>query len=178
MRVLDCSVTKGRTGGGLNGYQRSLCAADNVQIGSLLWGPGGKSKACNSKCPTGWITLSKNSHITGQKSGCKSGRYAPLCAQNVIIQPNSRSCPATPASHLLSGGLSQHENLDGLFKFGLRGGPGDPTNFGSFGDTKKRSAHGSRFDELCKGINFLGLDQIPADVPARIEEVRLGDHIS
>jgi hypothetical protein len=170
------------TGGGINGYQRALCAAANVQYGSLMWGPGGKSKACNSKCPAGWVTLSKNSHITGQKSGCKSGRYAPLCAQNVIVQPNHRSCPTTPAGHLLSGGLSQHEDIDSLFQFGLRGGPGDFTFAGMSRRQetqikRKRGTHGTYLDILCKEPN-LAFDQIPADVPARIEEVRLGDQIS
>lgn len=174
-------------GGGIKGFQRSLCAATNVDIGSLMWGPGGKSKACNSECPAGWVTSSKNSHITGQKVECKSGRYAPLCAQYVIIRPNSWSCPATAASHLLPGGFSQHEDLDGLFEFGLTGGGGDPTRFGSFGSVSrrqashpenKRSVHGTHFDKLCKGIELVGLDQIPTDVPAQIQEVRLGDHIS
>lgn len=87
----------------------------------------------------------------------------------------------------ISIGGSQHEDLDSLFEFGLKGGGGDPTRFGSFGSVSrrqashtesKRSVHGTHFDKSCKGIDLLGLDQIPADVPAQIQEVKLGDHIS
>jgi hypothetical protein len=42
---------------------------------------------------------------------------------------------------------------------------------------RKRSTHGTYLDILCKGP-ILAFDQIPADVPTRIEEVRLGDQIS
>jgi hypothetical protein len=179
----DTFLTNPCEGGGINGHQRALCTAANVQYGSLLWGLGGKSKACNSKCPAGWITLSKNSHITGPKSGCKSGRYAPLCAQSVIIQPNSRCCPATPASHLLSGGLSQHPGFDHVFNFGLVGGAGGFTDFGGMSRRQaskanhKRGEHGTYLDVICQ-LDVIDRSQIPIDVPAGLDVVSLGGGIS
>ncbi|GAB7349047.1 hypothetical protein MBLNU459_g8013t1 [Dothideomycetes sp. NU459] len=109
---LQYNTGEGCHGGGINGFQRALCAASNVHFSSLQWGPGTKSKACNSKCPTGWVTVTKNSHITGQGTGCKSGKYAPLCAYHMMVVQNSDTCYASSSSQLLSGGLSSRTDVN------------------------------------------------------------------
>lgn len=101
----------------MDGFQRALCAASNVGYSSLQWGPGSTSKKCNSKCPSGWVTLTKNSHITGQKSSCKSGQYAPLCAYEVTVVQNSATCSSSTSNQLLSGGLSLRADQDGVSDF-------------------------------------------------------------
>lgn len=110
---------EGCHGGGVNGFQRTLCAASNVEYSSLQWGPGSASKACNSKCPSGWVTITKNSHITGQKSGCKSGKYAPLCAYEMTVVQNSQTCTSSSISQYLSGGLSNSNDPDGISDYTL-----------------------------------------------------------
>jgi hypothetical protein len=75
------------------------------------WGPGKVGKACNSQCPTNYLTVTKNSHISGQKSGCKSGRYAPLCCASVYT--NNQECYATFTDHVLSGSLTARVSTDG-----------------------------------------------------------------
>lgn len=146
-----------------------------MQYGNLIWGAGGKSKACNSKCPKGWVTLSKNSHITGQKSGCKSGRYAPLCAFGLLVQQNSDTCYSSFTSHILSGGHAQRPDLDELFEFGLVGGPSNFA-FGRSPERKskrkhKRSEHGG---DGCGGA--LPMDALGMDIPATWAYHRLGDN--
>jgi hypothetical protein len=158
----------------VNGYQRALCAAANIEPGKLLWGPGGKSKACNSKCPRGWVTLTKNSHITGQKRGCASGKYAPLCAYGMIVQRDGEMCYPTYSSHILSGGFSQAVDLEGKFDFEIVGGPaGGPGRFGSNlrrrsrrSDIRKRQFGGLNGGDGCGNMlapGFLGIG-VPAQV--------------
>ncbi|GAB1730243.1 hypothetical protein NU195Hw_g3622t1 [Hortaea werneckii] len=129
-KVFDADLNhltgEGCHGGGVSGYQRALCAPANVQYDSLLWGPGSRSKACNSKCPRGWVTLTKNSHIAGQKTGCKSGRYAPLCARDVIRKESLGTCYSTFISQLLSGGYSQRTDLEGQYGFHFTGETNTP----------------------------------------------------
>ncbi|KUI60196.1 Chitotriosidase-1 [Cytospora mali] len=114
---LQYNTGEGCHGGGINGFQRALCAANNVLFDSVQWGPGSASKACNSKCPNNWLTLTKNSHITGQKSGCKSGKYAPLCVYNMRALYTSSTCYTNAAGQVLSGGLSLREDDSGTADF-------------------------------------------------------------
>ncbi|KAI7336592.1 hypothetical protein KC315_g2679 [Hortaea werneckii] len=164
-KVFDADLNhltgEGCHGGGVNGYQRALCAAANVQYGSLQWGPGSRSKACNSKCPRGWVTLTKNSHISGQKSGCKSRKYAPLCAYDMLKQETFGTCYSTFDSHILSGGYSQQIDLEEQFGFNLVGGPRPPL--------RRRSKQGARRSILgssdCGGS--LPIGDLSINVPAR-----------
>lgn len=55
----------------------------------MQWGPGKASKACNSKCPSNYIALTKNPHIAGKDGGCKSDRYAPVCCDFVVAYSGS-----------------------------------------------------------------------------------------
>lgn len=114
---LQYNTGEGCHGGGVGGFQRALCAASNVLFESIQWGPGSASKACNSKCPDRWLTLTKNSHITGQKSGCKSGKYAPLCVYDMRALDLYHSCYSNAAGQLLSGGLSLREDDSGIADF-------------------------------------------------------------
>ena len=99
--------------GGGNGFNRYLCAPNNVDAEGCQWGPGAIGKACNSKCPTGYLTLTKNSHIAGQKSGCASGKYAPVCCFSVT-ETSSTSCYATTADHIFSGSLATRDDTTGI----------------------------------------------------------------
>lgn len=81
---------------------------------SIQWGPGA---ACNSKCPDKWLTLTKNSHITGQKSGSKSGKYAPLCVYDMRALYTSSTYNTNAAGQSLSGGLSLREDDAGTTDF-------------------------------------------------------------
>ncbi|KAI0203375.1 glycoside hydrolase [Astrocystis sublimbata] len=117
---LSVNTGEGCHGGGFDGFQRALCAADNIYFQNLYWGPNkGNGKACNSKCPSGWVTLTKNSHITGQKSGCKSGKYAPLCVTHLTVYQNtiSDTCPSSLTGQHLSGGLSLRSDPSGIANF-------------------------------------------------------------
>lgn len=148
----------------MKGYQRSLCAAANIQYTQLRWGPGGKSKACNSKCPRGWVTLTKNSHITGQKRGCASGRYAPLCAYGMTVQRNNAVCYPTYTSHILSGGFSQQVDLVGQFDFHIVGGPDGSLD--RFGSTRKRKSRRSVIRKRQFGFDgLIGGDPCGAQLP-------------
>lgn len=114
---LQYNTGEGCHGGGVNGFQRALCAANNVLFESIQWGPGAASKACNSKCPDNWLTLTKNSHITGQGSGCKSGKYAPLCVYDMRALYTSNTCNSNAAGQALSGGLALREDVAGTTDF-------------------------------------------------------------
>lgn len=114
---LQYNTGEGCHGGGVKGFQRALCAASNVLFESIQWGPGAASKACNSKCPDNWLTLTKNSHITGQKSGCKSGKYAPLCVYDMRALYTSDTCNSNSAGQSLSGGLALREDVAGTTGF-------------------------------------------------------------
>ncbi len=88
---------------------------------SCSWGPGKDSKACNSICPRGYITITKNSHIGGQDSGCRSGKYAPLCCTDVQVigQNDETTCYTEQLGYLLGLGLVSGSSLDPrrLFSF-------------------------------------------------------------
>lgn len=114
---LQYNTGEGCHGGGVKGFQRALCAANNVLFESIQWGPGAASKACNSKCPDNWLTLTKNSHITGQGSGCKSGKYAPLCVYDMRALYTSNTCNSNAAGQTLSGGLALREDVAGTTDF-------------------------------------------------------------
>ena len=143
------------TGGG-NGFNRVLCAPSNVITKSCQWGPGRNGKACNSKCPNGWLTLTKNSHIAAQKSGCKTGTYAPVCCQSVTTVSHGM-CYATTLDHMLSGSLA---------------GRDDPTGIGSYTIgraqkiRKKSLSKRSGTSGNCGGPQYLPLYAIPVDIPA------------
>ncbi|KAI1115462.1 glycoside hydrolase [Nemania sp. NC0429] len=165
---------EGCHGGGVGGFQRALCAASNIHFDSLQWGPGSASKACNSKCPRGWVTLTKNSHITGQRVGCKSGKYAPLCGLSVVVSQNSRTCPSSFASHLLSGGLSIRADQDGIMDFDFEDNEESATNekILAFREVKARLAHRKQNRKRsiyggdgC-GFHILPLGDIPLEIPA------------
>ncbi|KAK5678311.1 hypothetical protein LTS10_009483 [Elasticomyces elasticus] len=146
---LQHNTGEGCHGGGVKGFQRTLCAANNVIFSSLQWGPGSISKACNSKCPDGWVTISKNSHIAGQKSGCKSGRYAPLCAYDVRAIQHAGACYSSAGSVIFSGGYAMRKDAERISGFDMQG------------DTKKRSFFAG---DGCGGA--LPLGAIALDIPA------------
>ncbi|KAF7553411.1 hypothetical protein G7Z17_g3646 [Cylindrodendrum hubeiense] len=77
-KVFDADLSHvsgmGCYGGGRHGYHRALCVEGLVEA-ACQWGPGSQSKACNSKCPTGYITLTKNSHMAGQDTGYSKTLY-------------------------------------------------------------------------------------------------------
>lgn len=88
-----------------------LCVEDTLKL-ECQWGPGARSKACNSLCPEGWITLTKNSHIGGQDVGCKNGRYAPLCCQSIKgFQSDGDVCYGDVRNQHLAGGLGQKRTI-------------------------------------------------------------------
>lgn len=113
-----------------------------MQYSNLRWGPGSRSKACNSRCPRGWVTMTKNSHIAGQKTRCKSGKYAPLCAYDVIQKECVGTCYSTFSSHILSGGYSQRPDLEGHFDFRFRGDTGMPSPRTTKGDAARGMLRG------------------------------------
>ena len=134
-----------------------------MQYDSLLWGPGSRSKACNSKCPRGWVTLTKNSHIAGQKTGCKSGRYAPLCARDVIRKESLGTCYSTFISQLLSGGYSQRIDIEGQYGFHFTG----ETNTPASRTTERNAERGISPRNDCRGT--LPIGDLSINVPARFQ---------
>lgn len=125
-KVFDADLNhisgEGCHGGGRNGFNRVLCAKNSMKF-SCQWGPGKASKACNSKCPNRYLTLTKNSHIAGQDSGCKSGKYAPVCCDYLYAYYSSDdTCSASYVSQQLSGGLSLTTNLIDARSYDYSGG--------------------------------------------------------
>lgn len=111
-------LTKDSGGGDIpKRFNRALCAPNNVDASTCQWGPTTKGKACNSVCPKGWITLTKNSHVGGEKGGCKSGRYAPICCQTVTATSDSRQCFASTADHIFSGSLAARQDTSGVTSY-------------------------------------------------------------
>lgn len=174
------------TGGGCHGggdipkrYNRALCAPNNVDASTCQWGPTTKGKACNSKCPTGWITLTKNSHVGGQKGGCKSGKYAPICCQSVTAQTDSKQCYATTADHIFSGSLASRTDTSGITSYSYDSDDDDDYDDDISSDSKKAKI--KRSSEKSHGLSKRGLGSwagscaesvtlplgaIPIDVPA------------
>lgn len=167
---------EGCHGGGVNGFQRALCAANNVLFDSVQWGPGSASKACESKCPNYWLTLTKNSHITGHKSGCKSGKYAPLCVNNMRALGYHRTCYTDTAGQVLSGGMSLREDESGTtdFDYDDSDSDGAALQVRQHRETQARKAErrqgqekrGYSSDGGCLGAIPMG--DIALDIPARI----------
>ncbi|KAJ8132429.1 hypothetical protein O1611_g1195 [Lasiodiplodia mahajangana] len=174
---LSYNTGEGCHGGGINGFQRALCAASNVLYSSLQWGPGKVSKACNSKCPKGWVTLTKNSHITGQKTGCKSGKYAPLCGYEVTVFQNADTCSSSITDHLLSGSLSNAIDPDGVSDYDFEDDGTSATNakLRAFREIKSRKVNRKMKQKrsIYSGAGCLGdlpLGSIPLDIPAVVDK--------
>lgn len=159
----------------MNGFQRSLCAARNVLFDEIRWGPGSASKACNSKCPQGWVMLSKNSHVAGQKSGCKSGKYAPLCVFGMRISRYTAACATDMTSQFFSGGLSIRKDLEGISSFDFEDNSGDRETVSPH-LAEFRSLQARRQERRTKNKRSIGsgnpcdgrlpLDYLPLDIPA------------
>lgn len=129
-KVFDADLNhisgEGCHGGGRNGFNRVLCAENSMKF-SCQWGPGKTSKACNSKCPSKYLTLTKNSHIAGQSSGCKSGKYAPVCCDYLYAYHSTSNdiCAASYASQQLSSGLSLKSSTTDSRSYDYSGGDDD-----------------------------------------------------
>lgn len=177
--------------GGGNGFNRALCAPVGVNTGTCQWGSGRVGKACNSKCDNGWLTVTRNSHIGGQKSGCKSGTYAPFCCQSITAL-SQHWCYATTTDHLLSGSLAGRTDTSGVSDFDYAAGVGPNVNRRDLATkeirnktekrdiksrkpaVKKRSGTGYG----CIGSGYLPLYAIPVDIPAHIFNYPVGGSYS
>lgn len=103
-------------------------------------------------CPRGWVTITKNAHITGQMTGCKSGKYAPLCAYDAIQKESFGTCYSTFSSQILSGGYSQRPDLEGRFGYHFLGDAGTPSRRTTQRDAAKAMLHGND----CRGTLPVG----------------------
>ncbi|KAL6228911.1 hypothetical protein BDW75DRAFT_246204 [Aspergillus navahoensis] len=88
--------------GGGNGFNRGLCVESDVQGINCQW--YGKPKGCSQTCPSGTILLSKNTHVGGAKSGCKSGHFSSYCCESITTNILD-TCPQSNANNALTGGL-------------------------------------------------------------------------
>lgn len=170
---LQYNTGEGCHGGGVKGFQRALCAASNVLFESIQWGPGAASKACNSKCPDNWLTLTKNSHITGQGSGCKSGKYAPLCVYDMRALYTSNTCNSNAAGQALSGGLALRQDVAGTTDFDYEDGDEDGTALLQVRQHREIQARKetNRKRSFLSGagcLDALPLGDIALDVPATV----------
>lgn len=128
-KVFDADLNhisgEGCHGGGRSGFNRVLCAENSMKF-SCQWGPGKTSKACNSKCPNNYLTLTKNSHVAGQDSGCKSGKYAPVCCDYLYAYHSSDdTCSSSYMSQQLSGGLGLSLTTSNARSYDYSGGDDD-----------------------------------------------------
>ncbi|KAL6237121.1 glycosyl hydrolases family 18-domain-containing protein [Aspergillus navahoensis] len=121
----------------------------------------------------------ENSHIGGQKSGCKSGKYAPVCCQSVTAT-TSGWCYARTIDHILSGSLASRDNtLDvGSYRFGGTSSTKKvkrTTSSNQWTGTKALSKHQKLLGSFgCSGSYYLPLNAIPVDVPARLVSSYIG----
>ncbi|KAL3472712.1 hypothetical protein BJX99DRAFT_262030 [Aspergillus californicus] len=124
-------------------------------------------------------TAKINSHIGGQKSGCKSGKYAPVCCQSVTAT-TSGWCYARTIDHILSGSLASRDNtLDvGSYSFGGTRSAKKvkrTTSSNQWTGTKALSKRQKLLGSLgCSGSYYLPLNAIPVDVPARLVSSYIG----
>lgn len=154
---------------------RVLCVEDTLKL-ECQWGPGARSKACNSVCPEGWITLTKNSHIGGQDVGCKSGRYAPLCCQAIKgFHSNGDVCYGDVRNQHLAGGLGERRVVGGRRAYRWVASDGESSSVESHGSVRARQVRDE--DELGlrreHGVDVVGgcpgalpRDHLGLDIPA------------
>lgn len=69
-----------------------------------------------------WVAITKNSHITGQRTGDRSGKYTPLYAYEMFILQNSETCTTSSFDQFISGGLSIKTDVDGIMDYTLTTG--------------------------------------------------------
>lgn len=135
--------------------------------------------------------MTKNSHIAGQKSGCRSGQYAPICCQSVT-EFTSTQCYATTADHLFSGSLASRTDTTGISDYiyddtttdGDDDDDDDSVNVetrrkkdkrkvDAMANTKRTSALAKRASSGSCPSNVLPLNAIAVDVPAALEVTRI-----
>lgn len=126
--------------------------------------------------------MTKNSHVGGEKGGCKSGKYAPICCQSVTAQTDSKQCFATTADHIFSGSLALRQDTSGITSYSYDSGAveddddDDNDDDDTSLDKKKRKAKRNNRDLQERGLGSwagscaeavtLPLGAIPIDVPA------------